>query len=283
MEHSDMIASYLRKSYTGRHLLNVVSLYDTNFEDTLPIILSIYNQNLLHRYIAATASHDLNRHAIRLAELASINFLLPKFYKGTIEADITETDIKSELDEYYTDLDRHQQQPVYNLLLLLGSCLGNFADPDMVLGNIRASMNPDDLVLISQDIYQPGSEDELVSDYARFFEVMQDTQDVVRAISPEYEMKFRFNDAPDFHGVEFYFKTTQQASFGDVQVDPGTELTVFRSKRFLKSDLESTLERNGFEIIEAVYDGDTVVTDETGNTSFIKGNTNGLYLLKIRS
>jgi len=241
--------------FEGADKVNVFDLYHTTGYTSLPMVISLFEEERLGKYVPVTATRDMAKNAIdsiRQTILLSMSSQVQTtFSYDMINIDIERHSFRESVKDVLDNQDLISQRYI-NVYLLGENTLGNLPNPELFLQHIYESMQAGEKLLLMQAIHRPGVEDLLVEDYINMLPYMQKTLQVARYISQSYVPVVNYDD--EIGGITIDIKLQQPEKFGHLDLDEGRFIRIFRSKRFKMRELHSMFHKVGFKVNHILFD-----------------------------
>jgi len=251
-------ATFIKQRIQESDKINIIDLAETSGTSALPFIYELLvDDSILGTYVPATPNAQVNNVAIRNLK----NYLLQSriFDPNNTEfktASLTRNFNLEDSRDIIADISsEYRNERFCNLFLLLNSSLGNSEHPDQMLRNIYNSMTDNDYLVIIQGIYSRNSEAALIADYNSWISKPEGwyvMRDIATIFTEEPTFNVKWNEQKN--GIQVYLNSTKPASLMGVDIDEGTEVTMFRSARFEDHQLKEMFEKTGLRILNIAYD-----------------------------
>jgi uncharacterized SAM-dependent methyltransferase len=227
-------------SFEEGSFLNIIDVGCGEGSPVLPLLESLTTRNVQFRYVPVDISD-------RMLEVAS----------DTIRQRYSTIDIRPKQLDFehgnFADI-TYELRDGYakNLLLFLGSTLGNQADRHRVLTNLRDSMTSEDYVIIGVELVNLSKTEKLLSQYhgpivEDFVFAMANT---IGLKSTDGDLNVRFNSDQNQIELSFRLKTDTRITIGSDSfiLEKDEHLLLARSHKFSEWIFVRVLQEAGFRI-----------------------------------
>lgn len=220
--------------------LNIIDIGPGDGSSALPLLNSLKDLQVEFRYVPVDISSEM-------LDMASenINNLFPGVAVEPVQLDF-------ELGNFAEVTYRLKQGGYQNLMLFLGSTLGNQSDRQRVLTNFRDSMTSDDYLIIGVELVNLNKIDKIVDQY-----YVKEVEDLVTTTAENIGIKrdvgkyeVRFNaESSQIEGY-FNFQTATNIEYENEKInfEEGDKLLLFRSLKFTEWVFAKVLSEVGFRI-----------------------------------
>jgi uncharacterized SAM-dependent methyltransferase len=143
-----------------------------------------------------------------------------------------------------------------NLFFLGESALDNYLSPARILKNIYDSMNCGDYLVLSQDLYRPGTEHFWVGNYINFIAPQKNFavgKEFANDLSQDCPIEVTWEEKNGFRGVKFRVEIQEPVRFAGVDLQEKQKVDIFRSTRFTELELKKMIFKLDFRIVQILY------------------------------
>ena len=243
-------ARLVQRSLGYNRSVNIIELFQTQGDTCLPLLLEFLWAKQLTSYTSMMATPHLNK-----LTSDTLKRVLSQFTQESIEFNslATNPEFDSFVPNVKKHLKKHQKQDSINVYVLATSVMSNFLDNNGVLNRIRSVMQDEDYLLISQDMFRDGGQEDLVKQYSQFYKDPNSTpttRRLTKMIEPDYEFHLEWQEHAHYRGPTLYFNIERStgSSFVYADLKPKQQVTVFRSHRFTIPEIVTLFEKNGLRI-----------------------------------
>jgi hypothetical protein len=248
-------SSLAPKLFENFERVNIFDLYHTNGFTSLPMVISLFEEERLGKYIPVTATRDMSSNAIysirQTLILSNSDFQKDQFHTDHITVDIEKADFKTLVRDVMNEADLLENRTL-NLYVLGENSLGNLINPEAFLHNVYNSMQTGEKLLIMQAVHRPGVEDLLVEDYIKLLPYMTKTLEVSGVLAEKQSQIVSFDE--QVGGIVVDTKIEEAATFESIQLEENQLIRIFRSTRFKMPDLYTMFHRIGFTVNHIMFD-----------------------------
>lgn len=235
---SKRVQSFL-STFAEYDAVNVIDIGCGNGKSTYPILDEVTNTKSV-RYTAVDISEKIIDNAVD-----NIRNDHPSIETARICLDFERGPFPSHVHEL-TD------ENTANLLLFLGSTLGNHSDKQRVLANFRDSMTADDYIILGVELTNLAKKEKILSQYQGplhkdFVYFIPDQIGINRR---ETTLEVTWNDSQQQVESRIVLEEKQDIRIGDAKfvLEEGERLLVGRSTKFTEGNITNLLSRVGFRI-----------------------------------
>lgn len=220
--------------------LNIIDIGPGDGSAVLPLLYSLKEKSVDFRYVPVDISQEM---------LDSSTKNIKKLFQGI---DIEPIQLDFELGNFAEVTYRLKQGGYQNLMLFLGSTLGNQSDRQRVLTNFRDSMTSDDFLIIGVELVNLNKIEKIIEQY-----YVKEAEDLVMTTAEnigikrnfgKYEIRFNTESSQ----VEGYFKFQSDINLEyaneKILFEEGDKLLLFRSLKFTEWVFAKVLSDTGFRI-----------------------------------
>ncbi len=220
--------------------INVIDVGCGNGRPCIPILRELTDRNILFRYIPI----DISQRLLDLAE----NTVHEEF-PGT---ETKKMEIDFELGNFSDLVYELKDDRSVNLLLFLGTTLGNFSDRTRILSNFRDSMTATDFLLIGVELTNVTKHAKLVRHYEE-----QNATDFLRFVPDEIgisqtdaTLDVQWNDGTGEIEIRIILNRDISASIGSevVPLEIGESILLAKSAKFNQWSITKLLSTVGFRL-----------------------------------
>jgi L-histidine Nalpha-methyltransferase len=227
-------------SFKNLNKLNIIDIGPGNGCQIIPLLKPLEKTGIKFRYVPVDISKEM-------LELATQN-IKKSFPNISVEPVLLDFELGNFAEITY----KLRVGGYQNLLLFLGSTLGNQSDRSRVLTNFRDSMTSDDFLIIGVELVNLNKTDKLLKQY-----IGKDVDDFIFTVAENIgikredgEFKVQFNN--ESNQIEIYFrflKDKQITLEGEkINFEKDDNLLLGRSHKFTEWIFAKTLSEVGFRI-----------------------------------
>jgi len=249
-------AGYIASRLKPSTKVNFINLDEDGLNDSLNLITPQLEQGRLAKYIMAAQSDMINCQWLNSAQIHAQQY----------DAQIQTDSLVADFDIYSYKSALSSLAPVdqdsTNLFFMGESSLGNYLEPARILKNIYDSMNCGDYLVLSQDLYNPGTEKFWVGNYINFLAPQKNfavTKEFANDLSQDYPIEVTWEEKNGFRGIKFRVEIQEPVRFANVDLQEKQEVDIFRSTRFTELELKKMVLKLDFRIVQILY-GDNMDT-----------------------
>ncbi len=253
-------AEYLIQRLEQYDKVNIFEIFEVSGISSLPFTVSLMETGQLNKYIPVTATNMHNQFAIN--KFKDSTALLPNASKisyDSVKLNIEIADFNSIVVDVTKTERANSNLKTANMFLLMNSYLGNSLYPNRILKNIYDSMLTGDYLVISQGIYADNMEDMLINDYRNILSkdgVMVSEKELAKNFTNNPNLEVMWDDSGENAGVRIGVRVEKDMDFFGINVIEGSLVKLFRSQRFLESNLKKMIHKAGFRLINVTYGDD---------------------------
>jgi len=236
--------------------INLINLDEDGLNDSLNLITPLLEEGRLAKYIMASQSEMINDQWVNSAQIHALKYNI-KLPGSSLEANFDMQSYRSALSSLAP-----VDQDTANLFFIGESALGNYLEPARILKNIYDSMHSGDYLVISQDLYNPGTEKFWVGNYINYmapeknFAVAKEFAD---DLSQDCPIEVTWEEKNGFRGIKFRIEIQEPVRFANVDLQEKQKVDIFRSTRFTELELKKMIFKLDFRIVQILY-GDNMDT-----------------------
>ena len=227
-------------SFKNLEKLNIIDIGPGNGYPVMPLLHPLKKLGINFRYIPVDISEEMLR-------LASNNV------KNTFsEIEIKPINLDFELGNFAEETYKLREGGFQNLMLFLGSTLGNQSDRSRVLTNFRDSMTSDDFLIIGVELVNLHKTDKILKQYqgksvADFVFSVAEFLGIKRE---DGEFKLSFNNESHQIEIYFYFVKDVKVNFENDEIffEKDDKLLLARSHKFTEWVFAKVLSDAGFRM-----------------------------------
>jgi len=227
-------------SFKNLEKLNIIDIGPGNGYPVMPLLHPLKKLGINFRYIPVDISEEMLR-------LASNNV------KNTFsEIEIKPINLDFELGNFAEETYKLREGGFQNLMLFLGSTLGNQSDRSRVLTNFRDSMTSDDFLIIGVELVNLHKTDKILKQYqgksvADFVFSVAEFLGIKRE---DGEFKVSFNNESHQIEIYFYFVKDVKVNFENDEIffEKDDKLLLARSHKFTEWVFAKVLSDAGFRM-----------------------------------
>jgi uncharacterized SAM-dependent methyltransferase len=220
--------------------LNIIDIGPGDGSSALPLLNSLKKMSVEFRYVPVDISQEI-------LDLATQN-IKKIFPKVSIEPVVLDFELGNFADITY----KLKSDGSQNLMLFLGTTLGNQSDRQRILTNFRDSMTSEDFLIIGVELVNLNKVDKIVQQYC-----VKEVEDLVMTVAEyigikrdEGKYEVRFNN--ENHQIEgyFHFSIDKSLEFAGEKItfEKDDKILLFRSLKFTEWIFTKILSEAGFRI-----------------------------------
>jgi uncharacterized SAM-dependent methyltransferase len=243
-------ASYVASRLKRFAKINLINLHESGLNESLELITPLLEQGRLGRYVMAGQSDMINDQWANSAQIHASRYNT-KLETKCLKANFDIYSYKSALSSLAP-----VDQDSTNLFFMGESSLGNYLEPARILKNIYDSMNCGDYLVLSQDLYNPGTEKFWVGNYINFLAPQKNfavTKEFANDLSQDCPIEVTWEEKNGFRGVKFRVEIQEPIRFANVDLQEKQKVDIFRSTRFTELELKKMIFKLDFRIVQILY------------------------------
>jgi len=243
-------AGYIASRLKRFAKVNFINLHISGLNESLELITPLLEQGRLGKYVMAGQSDMINDQWANSAQIHASK------HNTKLETKCLKTNF--DIYSYQSALSSLApvDQDTANLFFLGESTLGNYLSPARILKNIYDSMHCGDYLVISQDIYVPGTEHFWVGNYINYMAPQKNfavAKEFADDLSQDCPIEVTWEDKNGFRGVKFRVEIQEPVRFANVDLQEKQKVDIFRSTRFTELELKKMIFKLDFRIVQILY------------------------------
>jgi uncharacterized SAM-dependent methyltransferase len=242
-------ASYIAKKLKKFAKVNFINLHEFGLNESLGLITPLLEEGRLGKYVMASQSEMINDQWLNSARIHALQYDT-KLQGDSLEADFDIYSYQSALSSL-APVDKDTAN-----LFFLCTSLGNRLRPANVLTNICKSMHCGDYLVISQDLYRPGTEHFWVGNYINFLAPQKNfavTKEFANDLSQDCPIEVTWEEKNGFRGIKFRVEIQEPVRFANVDLQEKQKVDILRSTRFTELELKKMFLKLDFRIVQILY------------------------------
>jgi len=243
-------AGYIANRLKRFAKINFINLHQIGLNESLGLITPLLEQGRLGRYIMAGESDMVNDQWANSAQIHASRYDIKLDTKC----------LKTNFDIYSYQSALSSLAPVdqdtANLFFLGESTLGTYLSPARILKNIYDSMHCGDYLVISQDLYRPGTEHFWVGNYINYMAPQKNftvAKEFADDLSRDCPIEVTWEEKNGFRGVKFRVEIQEPIRFANVDLQEKQKVDFFRCTRFTELELKKMIFKLDFRIVQILY------------------------------
>lgn len=227
-------------SFKSIKKLNIIDIGPGDGSAALPLLDSLRSKSIEFRYVPV----DISREMLELSTKNIKNL--------SQDIDVEPIQLDFELGNFAEVTYRLKKDGYQNLMLFLGSTLGNQSDRQRVLTNFRDSMTSDDFLIIGVELVNLNKIEKIIEQYyvKEVEDLVMTTAENIGIKRDEGEYEVRFNS--ESSQIEGYFKFKNAVGLEyeneKINFEENDKLLLFRSLKFTEWVFAKVLSEVGFRI-----------------------------------
>ena len=243
-------AGYIANRLKRFAKINFINLHDYGLNESLSLITPLLEQGRLSKYVMASQSEMINDQWANSARIHASRYDIKLDTKC----------LKTNFDIYGYQSALSSLAPVdqdgTNLFFMGQSSLGSYLEPARILKNTWRSMHCGDYLVISQDLYNPGTEKFWVGNYINFIAPEKNfavTKEFADDLSRDCPIEVIWEEKNAFRGIKFRVEIQEPLRFANVDLQEKQKVDIFRCTRFTELELKKMFFKLDFRIVQILY------------------------------
>lgn len=227
-------------SFKKLEKLNIIDIGPGNGQPVIPLLQPLKKIGVHFRYVPVDISKEM------------LNLAIENVKKSFSDIETKPIHLDFELGNFAEETYKLRAGGFQNLMLFLGSTLGNQSDRSRVLTNFRDSMTSDDFLIIGVELVNLYKIEKILKQYHG-----KENEDFIFTVAEHLDIKhedgefeIRFNN--EFHQVEMYFHFVKDKkihfSSEDIIFEKDDKLLLGHSHKFTEWIFAKVLSEVGFRI-----------------------------------
>lgn len=227
-------------SFKNLDKLNIIDIGPGNGYPVMPLLQPLKELGVKFRYVPVDISNEM------------LDLAVKNIKKEFPDIEIRPIQLDFELGNFAEETYRLREGGFQNLMLFLGSTLGNQSDRSRVLTNFRDSMTSDDFLIIGVELVNLNKIDKILKHYQG-----KDVADLVFTVAEDIGIKqsdgkFEIFFNNEKHQVEIYFHFNKNIKVtfegDDISFEKDDKLLLAHSHKFTEWIFAKVLSEAGFRL-----------------------------------